>query len=383
MKIQNKLRTAANTLRNKTAARAKEAKKSVASSKLGKVAKKAGKEAVKLATKAAGTERLRDAFEPTASRSQPKQTAEADKGFVTDLYRTLLKREPDAEGLMSHLRGLEGGMSRDEITDVFKRSPEFAEVQARGVSGTASATSGTASATSGTASATSGTASATSGTAAATSGTASKIGTGEPPVFTGFDAAKLGADLVRKDGVAQSAKYTFAKLAQASGSMPTTKAEAEKWFTEHIKPGLEKEGFGVDWVQGDKALVRTRENPQGEVIDFVRAADSQNRGEIALAWQSEGGSGTGGVSGVTGKGAVGGSGHADRNFVMSVLSNYPPTNDGIQRAVAELRKHPGYEHATILEHALRLDKIDFGRGTVVDVVVGSGGPNPSWGWMPE
>lgn len=370
MKIQNKLRTAANTLRNTTAARLKETKKSVSSSRLGKVAKKVGKEAAKLATKTASTERLRDAFEPAPSSSQRKKSADADTGFVTDLYRNLLKREPDAEGLMSHLRGLEGGMSRDEIADVFKRSPEFAEVQARGVSGTASATTGTASATSGTASATVGT-------------SPSMSGTGEPPVFTGFDASKLGADLVRKDGVAQSAKYTFAKLAQASGSMPTTKAEAEKWFTEHIKPGLEKEGFGVDWVQGDKALVRTRENPQGEVIDFVRAADSKDPSQIALAWQSEGGSGTGGVSGVTGKGAVGGSGHADRGFVMSVLSNYPPTNEGIQRAVEELRKHPGYEHATILEHALRLDKIDFGRGTVVDVVVGSGGPNPSWGWMPE
>lgn len=365
MKIQNKLRTA-NALRNKAATRAKNLERTVTST-----AAKVEKKLAEKASKAAGAERLRDAFEPAASSGQTNQAAESDKGFVTELYRTMLKREPDAEGLMSHLRGLERGMSREEIADVFTRSPEFAEVQARAVSGTASATSGTASAT--------------SGTASATSGTASKIGTGEPPVFTGFDAAKLGADLVRKDGVAQSAKYTFAKLAQASGSMPTTKAEAEQWFTEHIKPGLEKEGFGVDWVQGDKALVRTRENPQGEVIDFVRAADSQNRSEIALAWQSEGGSGTGtgGVSGVTGKGSVGGSGHADRNFVMSVLSNYPPTNDGIQRAVEELRKHPGYENAVILEHALRLDKIDFGRGNIVDVVVGSGGPNPSWGWMPE
>ncbi|MDP3502592.1 MAG: DUF4214 domain-containing protein [Myxococcales bacterium] len=379
MKIENKLRTA-NALRTKAATRAKHLERTGGISKAEKVEKKLAEKAAK----AVGAERLRDAFEPTTSSGQTKQTAEADKGFVTELYRTLLQREPDAEGLMSHLRGLERGMSRDEIVDVFRRSPEFAEVQARGAtSGTASATSGTASATSGTASATSGTASATSETASATSGTASKVGTGEPPVFTGFDAARLGADLVRKDGVAQSAKYTFAKLAQASGSMPTTRAEAEQWFTEHIKPGLEQEGFGVDWVQGDKALVRTRENPQGEVIDFVRAADSQNRSELALAWQSEGSSGTGSVSGVTGKGAVGGSGHADRDFVMSVLSNHPPTNDGIQRAVAELRKHPGYEHAVILEHPLRLDKIDFGRGTIVDVVVGSGGPNPSWGWMPE
>lgn len=355
MKIADTLRTA-NALRSKTAARLKDVKNTAVA---GRKAEKKETQKAKVTPQAS-----RDTFEPGARGSQTTQAAEADRGFVTGLYRDLLKREPDAEGLMSHLRGLELGMSRDELVDVFKRSPELAEVQAReAATATESATSGTAPATVET--------------------TPSRVGTGEPPVFTGFDAAKLGAELVRKDGVAQSAKYTFAKLAQASGSMPQTKAEAEQWFTEHIKPGLEKEGFGVDWVKGDKALVRTRENPQGEVIDFVRAADSKDPSQIALAWQSEGGSGSGGASGVTGKGAVGGSGHADRDFVMSVLSNYPPTNDGIQRAVEELRKHPGYEHAVILEHALRLDKIDFGRGTVVDVVVGSGGPNPSWGWMPE
>lgn len=216
-------------------------------------------------------------------------------------------------------------------------------------------------------------------------GPASKTVFGGAPSFTGFDASKLGGELKRVDGVAQSAKYTFAKLAQASGTMPRTKAEAEQWFNEHIKPGLEKEGFGVDWVQGDKAMVRTRENPQGEVIDFVRGADSNDPNYTALAWQSEGPVGGHGPvpSGVTGKGAVGGSGFADRQFVMSILANYPPTNEGIQHAVAELRKKPGYEHVVVLEHPLRLDKLDFGKGHVVDVVVGSGGPNPSWGWMPE
>jgi hypothetical protein len=183
--------------------------------------------------------------------------------------------------------------------------------------------------------------------------------------------------------VAQSAKYTFAKLAQASGTMPRTKAEAEQWFNEHIKPGLEKEGFGVDWVQGDKALVRTRENPQGEVVDFVRGADSNDPNYTALAWQSEGPVDGAVPSGVTGKAAVGGSGIADRQFVLSILGQFNPTNVGIQQAVGELRKHPGYEHVVVLEHAQRLDKLDFGKGHVVDVVVGAGGPNPSWGWMPE
>ncbi|MDP3499912.1 MAG: hypothetical protein Q8S33_06250 [Myxococcales bacterium] len=99
MKIQNKLRTA-NALRTKAATRAKSLERAVGTSKTEKVAKKLAEKA----KKAVGAERLRDAFEPTASSGQTNQTAEADKGFVTELYRTMLKREPDAEGLMSHLR---------------------------------------------------------------------------------------------------------------------------------------------------------------------------------------------------------------------------------------------------------------------------------------
>lgn len=308
-----------------------------------------------------------------AARPSPKEARviESDKAFVTDLYRSMLGREPDAAGMASHLNGLKNGMHRDEIVDVFRRSPEFQALQAR-VTEPTPATSTESPAVGGVA------------------GPGTKFG--GVPTFTGFDAAKLAAPLVRKDGIAQSAKYTFAQLAQASGTMPQTKAEAEKWFNEYIKPGLEKEGFGVDWVQGDKAWIRTRENPAGSPVDFLRGADSKDPNYIAFAWQPEdgghvapsgGGSGGAPVGNVVGSGAVGGSGLADRDFVLSILGRYPPTNDGIVRAVEELRKNKGYEHVTILQHHLRLDKLDFGRGAIVDVVVGSGGPNPSWGWMPE
>ncbi|MBL8915954.1 MAG: hypothetical protein JNM17_34970 [Archangium sp.] len=123
---------------------------------------------------------------------------------------------------------------------------------------------------------------------------------GPPPVFTGFDATKLSEPLkLQADGQPKSAKYTFAKLAQASGEMPRSKAEAELWFKQHIQGGLEEAGFAVGWVKGDKALICTRENPQGEVVDFLRGADSNDPSYQALAWQPEGG-GSGGAAPVGG-----------------------------------------------------------------------------------
>lgn len=175
---------------------------------------------------------------------------------------------------------------------------------------------------------------------------------GGAPTFTGFDATKLAADLKRVDGVAQSAKYTFAKLAQASGTMPRTKAEAEQWFNEHIKPGLEAEGFGVDWVKGDKALIRTRENPQGEVVDFVRGADSNDPNYTALAWQPE-----------TPGGATTPS--APPAMATSELPPQPPSADvsdeDVEHAVDELRKLRGFEHLTALELKQRLARALAGR----------------------
>ncbi|MBI3180561.1 MAG: hypothetical protein HYZ28_00205 [Myxococcales bacterium] len=114
------------------------------------------------------------------------------------------------------------------------------------------------------------------------------------PVFTGFDAQKLAADLVMgADGRPKSAKYTFAKLAQAAGKMPQSKAEAEAWFKQYIQPGMEQAGFQVSWVSGDKAMIHTRENPRGEVVDFVRGAGSNDPSYIALAWQPTGEHGNG------------------------------------------------------------------------------------------
>ncbi|MBL8951025.1 MAG: DUF4214 domain-containing protein [Myxococcaceae bacterium] len=71
----------------------------------------------------------RDAFDlGRAGTSAAK--LERDRTFVTGLYRELLGREPDVEGFAAHLNGLRGGMSHDDIRQVFLTSPEYAERQA-------------------------------------------------------------------------------------------------------------------------------------------------------------------------------------------------------------------------------------------------------------
>ncbi|MBS1150766.1 MAG: hypothetical protein H6Q89_2464 [Myxococcaceae bacterium] len=82
----------------------------------------------------------RDRFE--ASRNNPVDLGRAppassagDAEFVTGLYRDLLGRAPDAGGLQAHLKGLETGMSREEIRNVFLTSPEFRSRQGAGTPG--------------------------------------------------------------------------------------------------------------------------------------------------------------------------------------------------------------------------------------------------------
>jgi len=103
--------------------------------------------------------------------------------------------------------------------------------------------------------------------------TAGAAATGVSLKFEGFDFNK-NADL------AKSAKYAFAAAAQRTGSMPTSKAEAETWFNANIKGEMEKLGHKIDWVKGDRFQFT---NWQGTfVVDYVRGAASSN---LALAWR--------------------------------------------------------------------------------------------------
>jgi len=79
-----------------------------------------------------------------------------------------------------------------------------------------------------------------------------------------------------------SAKYAFAAAAQKSGTMPTTKADAESWFNANVKGEMEKLGHRINWVKGDKFQFS---NSQGTfVVDFVRGADGS---DPAIVWQIE------------------------------------------------------------------------------------------------
>jgi hypothetical protein len=100
-------------------------------------------------------------------------------------------------------------------------------------------------------------------------------GSGAPLRFEGFDFSK-------PNDPAKSAKYAFAAAAERAGGMPTTKADAESWFSSNIRGEMERQGHKIDWVKGDKFQFT---NWQGTfVVDFVRGADG---GNPALAWQVE------------------------------------------------------------------------------------------------
>ena len=200
-------------------------------------------------------------------------------------------------------------------------------------------------------------------------------------------------------------KYIFGRVAQnfKLDSVQGDKAKAEVLLKAMV-PELQAAGLEVVDVKGDRIQVKTEVGY--EWVDVVRGAGAPNPG---WWWGSEG-KGTpqptntvqewAAQTGQTGQAAVASApqgqmmaagqsvgaprqavGGPDRGAVMAILEKNPPTNEGISQAMTELKKaFPGVK---LLEHPIRLDKLEFPGGFVVDVIVGSGGPNPSWGWMPE
>lgn len=73
-----------------------------------------------------GVSRWADRFEArhTQGRLTPEQKA-SNASYVVGLYCELLGREPDAEGMLSHLKGLEGGTTREQLREVFFTSDEY------------------------------------------------------------------------------------------------------------------------------------------------------------------------------------------------------------------------------------------------------------------
>lgn len=132
-----------------------------------------------------------------------------------------------------------------------------------------------------------------------------------------------GFDTQRAQDPSTSAKDAFLQAANASGSMPSTKEEAEAWFNQYVKQALIDAGYQVDWVDGDKAFVRTRENPGGEEIDFLQDAGGENP---MLAWQSN-------MAGTTTGG--GGAASTGGSAASAILGNENVIND-INAAIAKL-----------------------------------------------
>jgi hypothetical protein len=83
-----------------------------------------------------------------------------------------------------------------------------------------------------------------------------------------------GFDFGREQQVEKSAKDAFLMLAGGSASVPNTKPEAEAWFNQHIRGGMESLGHKIEWVKGDKFQFS---NWQGTfVVDFVRGVEGAN-----------------------------------------------------------------------------------------------------------
>ncbi len=139
-----------------------------------------------------------------------------------------------------------------------------------------------------------------------------------------------GFDTQRAQDPTTSAKDAFYAATQKAPPMPKDKAGSEAWFNQYIKSALESAGYKVDWVKGDKAFVRTRENPQGEEIDFNQGADSD---ASSVAWQSNM---AGQTTGGTGTGAPGSAG-ANQAQLNGALSD-PAVLEKINAQIDALMK---------------------------------------------
>lgn len=128
------------------------------------------------------------------------------------------------------------------------------------------------------------------GAAGATPAGATAGGTGGGLPFSGFD-------FNRAQDPSKSAKDAFAAAAQQAPPMTdTSKAGAEAWFRQHIAPKMEAAGYKIYDLQGDKAWVGSKEDPEGKVpVDWLINAGGSNP---QIGWQPDDGGGglTGGTA---------------------------------------------------------------------------------------
>jgi len=195
--------------------------------------------------------------------------------------------------------------------------------------------------------------------AGATPAGASPGGTGGGLPFSGFD-------FNRAQDPSTSAKDAFAAAAQAAPQLTdTSKAGAEAWFRQHIQPAMEAAGYKVFDVQGDKAWVGAREDPEGRVpVDFLINAGGSNP---QIGWQPDSGGGTG-------AGGEMGDAPADIQGAYAFLKSY--AHPGMSRAEMESAVSKAFRNVPGFEKAYAGDVVINGRK--IDLITDFEGANPSW-----
>lgn len=188
---------------------------------------------------------------------------------------------------------------------------------------------------------------------------ASAGGTGGGLQFSGFD-------FNRAQDPSKSAKDAFAAAAQNAPPMTdTSKAGAEAWFREHIAPQMEAAGYKIYDLQGDKAWVGSREDPEGKTpVDWLINAGGSNP---QIGWQPDDGGG-GGLTGGTAQNAQ------DAYAQLSGSISPNASKEEMESAIAAAFGHlPGYGGA--YKESVMLN------GQWYDMVTGYGGPGASWGGL--
>lgn len=193
---------------------------------------------------AAAAWRKGDGFE---SKPAAPVSRASDADFVNGLYRQLLGREPDAAGFAAHMKGLETGMTRDQVQEVFLTSPEFASKQTAGTREESNFPP---------------------------AGAPGKLG---PVPLEGYDTTKLN------DFSHTTVKYQFGRVATNYPLASVKDHASAEALLRSMVPDLEAAGIKVLDVRGDKLKVQTEIGH--EWVDVVRGAGSGNPG---YWWGSEG-----------------------------------------------------------------------------------------------
>ncbi len=190
-----------------------------------------------------------------------------------------------------------------------------------------------------------------------------------------------GFDLARAQDPEKSAKDAFAQLTSATGTMPLTKVEAEQWFEQNIRAGMEELGHQIDWVKGDKFQFT---NWQGTyVVDFVRGADGPNP---SLTWMADAASGvptlSGGMPPTLDPGLTV---QAAFEKLAAAAQSVPQTKQEAEDWFNSYIRE-GLESIGVNIDWVIGDKFEYQGAsgpTVVDFIVGADGPNPELGWLVE